>query len=175
MNAPAPPRAAAGLAPLRCTSASSRLPAPPPRALPDLAEALSATASTSAPAHAAASSFSHLAVLAYERVVMPCHNMGCGDITYRRCVKMENGEWRERGRRGRALNEKNLRSCFFFRPPAPLLSCPCRRRPTDPTTPRPDTHPLSLHSTARSTPPSAASSARSRPRPSPSARPYLPT
>jgi len=56
-----------------------------------LTHAGAATASTSgAPpslallSDVASAAASKLAILGYEPVVLPCHNMGCGDITYRR-------------------------------------------------------------------------------------------
>ena len=55
--------------------ARARRTRPPPTALPPDA---------AAHVDALAAAASHLAVLGYERVVMPCQNMGCGDVTYRR-------------------------------------------------------------------------------------------
>ena len=65
-----------------------RRPAPPPAALPDILTHVLASvhggdallAAVADTAHAAARS----APLAYEPVVLPCHNMGCGDAVYRR-------------------------------------------------------------------------------------------
>jgi hypothetical protein len=50
----------------------------------DAAGAASASAADAGANAALLPALDRWAVLAYERVVMPCHNMGCGDITYRR-------------------------------------------------------------------------------------------
>ena len=72
----------------RALPARPRRPAPPPAALPDilahvLASGHSADALLAAVADAAHTA-ARAAPLAYEPVVLPCHNMGCGDAVYRR-------------------------------------------------------------------------------------------
>ena len=86
----ATPGTAVRAPPLRAPAPRPRRRLPPPASLPDLAAALSHAlphADGAAAASAVADAVAHAvrgAPLAYEPVVLPCHNMGCGDAVYRR-------------------------------------------------------------------------------------------